>query len=65
MSTPSHLGHTPFTLFVQRDILTGATIATGRAYQYNDRDVNMNEANSYTFVPPITIKPGTMILFKE
>jgi hypothetical protein len=64
MSTPVNLHSQPFSVYILRDVTTGAQIATGRAYQWNPEATNIKEANSYTFIPPITIKPGLMILFK-
>lgn len=65
MSTPANLYSQPFSIYVLKDILTGAQIATGRVYAWDADQANVKEGNSYTFIPPIPLKPGLMILIKE
>lgn len=65
MSTPLELRNAPFHVFQIKDIMTGAEIMQGRVYQWNPESINAKDANSYTFVPPIMVRPGMMILIKD
>lgn len=49
-----------------KDVLTGAEITQGVVHPYEPARADLlTEATAYVFKPPLTIRPGTMLIFRH